>query len=66
MSFGLKNVGATYQRMVNQIFKNQLGRIMEEYVDDMLVNSMTFWITSRGPWKSFLYFESILHETQPF
>jgi hypothetical protein len=42
MSFGLKNVGATYQRMVNQIFKNQLGRIMEEYVDDMLVKSMTF------------------------
>jgi hypothetical protein len=42
MSFGLKNVGATYQRMVNQIFKNQLGRIMEEYDDDMLVKSMTF------------------------
>jgi hypothetical protein len=42
MSFGLKNVGATYQRMVNQIFKNQLGRIMEEYVDDMLVKSMNF------------------------
>jgi hypothetical protein len=28
--------------MVNKIFKNQLGKIMEGYIDDMLVKSMTF------------------------
>jgi len=28
--------------MVNKIFKNQLGRIMEGYVDNMLVKSMNF------------------------
>ncbi|KAA3465502.1 RNA-directed DNA polymerase-like protein [Gossypium australe] len=39
MLFGLKNVGATYQRLVNRIFKNQIGRGLEVYVDDMLVKT---------------------------
>ncbi|GAA0155165.1 hypothetical protein LIER_12950 [Lithospermum erythrorhizon] len=39
MPFGLKNAGATYQRMVNAIFANHIGRNMEIYVDDMLVKS---------------------------
>ncbi|KAL0449238.1 UNVERIFIED_CONTAM: Ribonuclease HI [Sesamum latifolium] len=37
MPFGLKNAGATYQRLVDKIFQPQLGRNMEVYVDDMLV-----------------------------
>ena len=37
MPFRLKNVGATYQRLVNQMFSKQIGRNMEVYVDDMLV-----------------------------
>ena len=40
MPFGLKNAGATYQRMVNKVFVEQLGRNMEAYVDDMMVKSM--------------------------
>ena len=39
MCFGLKNAGATYQRVVNRIFKKQIGKSMEVYVDDMLVKS---------------------------
>ena len=39
MSFGLKNAGATYQRLVNKMFSKQIGRKMEVYVDDMLVKS---------------------------
>ena len=39
MPFGLKNAGATYQRLVNKIFSRQIGRNMEVYVDDMLVKS---------------------------
>lgn len=39
MSFGLKNVGATYQRLVTKMFKEQLGKTMEIYIDDMLVKS---------------------------
>ena len=39
MPFGLKNAGATYQRMVNKVFDKQIGRNMEAYVDDMVVKS---------------------------
>nr|XP_016454893.1 PREDICTED: RNA-directed DNA polymerase homolog [Nicotiana tabacum] len=39
MSFGLKNAGATYHRLVTKMFKNQLGRTIEVYIDDMLVKS---------------------------
>ncbi|KAL0420784.1 UNVERIFIED_CONTAM: hypothetical protein Slati_3101300 [Sesamum latifolium] len=39
MLFRLKNAGATYQRLVDKIFRPQLGRNMEVYVDDMLVKS---------------------------
>ena len=40
MPFGLKNAGATYQRLVNKIFKEHIGKTMEVYVDDMLVKSL--------------------------
>ncbi|KAL0361477.1 UNVERIFIED_CONTAM: hypothetical protein Sradi_3832200 [Sesamum radiatum] len=39
MPFRLKNAGATYQRQVDKVFRPQLGRNMEVYVDDMLVKS---------------------------
>ena len=37
--FGLKNARATYQRLVNHMFRPQIGRNVEVYVDDMLVKS---------------------------
>ena len=39
MSFGLKNVGATYQRLMNNMFTHQIGRNVQVYVNDMLVKS---------------------------
>nr|XP_018682885.1 PREDICTED: uncharacterized protein LOC108953088 [Musa acuminata subsp. malaccensis] len=39
MPFGLKNARATYQRMVDKLFKHQLSRNMEVYVDDMIIKS---------------------------
>ena len=39
MPFGLKNAGATYQRLINKMFSKQIGRNMEVYVDDMLIKS---------------------------
>ena len=39
MPFGLKNVGATYQRLVNHMFRPQTGQNVEVYIDDMLVKS---------------------------
>ena len=39
MPFRLKDARATYQRLVNKIFSEQIGRNMEVYVDDMLIKS---------------------------
>lgn len=39
MPFGLKNAGATYQRLMNKMFSNQIGKTMEVYIDDMVVKS---------------------------
>jgi len=40
MPFGLKNVRATYQRLMNKMFAHQIGRNVQVYVDDMLVKSI--------------------------
>ena len=40
MSFGLKNAGATYQRLMNKMFVHQIGRNVQVYVDDLLVKSL--------------------------
>ena len=39
MPFGLKNVGATYQRAVTTLFHDMMHRDVEVYVDDMIVKS---------------------------
>ena len=39
MPFGLKNAGSTYQRMMTKVFEPQLGKIIEVYIDDMVVES---------------------------
>ena len=40
MPFGLKNAGATYQRLVNKMFQKRIGVSIEVYIDDMLVKSV--------------------------
>jgi len=39
MSFGLKNAGAMYQRLMDKILKGMNGRSVEVYVDDIVVKS---------------------------
>jgi hypothetical protein len=39
MAFGLKNGGATYLKCVDIILKNQIGRNLESYNDDIVVKS---------------------------
>ena len=39
MSFGLKNARATYQCLVNNIFRDLIGKSMEVYVDDLIDKS---------------------------
>ena len=41
MPFGLKNAGATYQKLVDSAFKDQIGVNLEAYVDDMVIKSHT-------------------------
>ncbi|GJT39200.1 reverse transcriptase domain-containing protein [Tanacetum coccineum] len=41
MPFGLKNAGATYQRLVDRAFDRQIGRNLEIYVDDLVIKSHT-------------------------
>ncbi|GKD81232.1 reverse transcriptase domain-containing protein, partial [Tanacetum coccineum] len=41
MPFGLKNTGATYQRLVDTTFEGQVGRNLEVYVDDLVIKSHT-------------------------
>ena len=40
MLFELKNMGATYQKLMNKMFAHQIGRNVQVYVDDMLVKSI--------------------------
>ena len=39
MPFGLKNAGSIYQRMMTKMFEPQLGRTIEVYINDIIVNS---------------------------
>jgi len=39
MPFGLKNVGATYHRLMERILAPMLWRNMQAYLDDMVVTS---------------------------
>jgi len=42
MPFGLKNAGATYKRLMDRVFRDQVGWNVEVYVDDMVVKFGTF------------------------
>ena len=41
MSFGLKNVGATYQRAMVALFHDMMHKEIEVYMDDMIAKSRT-------------------------
>jgi hypothetical protein len=42
MTFRLKNVGATYQRAMNYIFHELISKIVEIYIDDVVVKSKSY------------------------
>jgi hypothetical protein len=44
MPFGLRNVGATYQRCMQHVFRDHIGRTVEAYVDDIVVKTGR-WMT---------------------
>jgi hypothetical protein len=48
MTFGLKNAGATYQRAMNYIYHDLIGKLVEIYIDDVVVKSTS---TGGGTWR---------------
>ena len=42
MTFGLKNASATYQRAMNFIFHEFIGKLVEIYIDDVVVKNGDF------------------------
>jgi hypothetical protein len=51
MPFGLRNAGATYQRCMQHVFGDHIGRIVEAYVDNIVVKTRKLDVvwTSLGP-----------------
>ena len=47
MTFGLKNAGATYQRAMNYIFHDLISKLVEIYINDVVVKSAL----AGGIWK---------------
>jgi hypothetical protein len=39
MTFGLKNAGATYQKVIQKCLKYQIGKNVEAYIDDVVVKT---------------------------
>jgi hypothetical protein len=39
MTFGLKNAGATYQRAMNYIYHDLIGKLVEIYINDVVIKS---------------------------
>ncbi|GJY40219.1 reverse transcriptase domain-containing protein [Tanacetum coccineum] len=48
MSFGLKNAGATYQRLVDKAFQKQIGRNLEVYVDELEGMFLGYKVNAEG------------------
>jgi hypothetical protein len=54
ITIGLKNAGATYQRAMNYIYHDLIGKLVEIYIDDVVVKSTS----TRGTWGIYAKFLS--------
>jgi hypothetical protein len=52
MTFGLKNAGATYQRAINYIYHDLISKLVEIYIDDVVVKSTS----TGGTWRIYAKF----------
>ena len=64
MPFCLKNVEATYQRLVTKIFRPLLSETMEVNIDNMIVKSKNCFDHIKHLQEAFI--AKVQHETQPF
>ncbi|GKC50939.1 reverse transcriptase domain-containing protein, partial [Tanacetum coccineum] len=65
MPFGLKNAGATYQRLVNMVFSHQIRRNLEAYVDNMVIKSTSEKEMLKDIHETFERFRSINMKLNP-
>ncbi|GJX84596.1 reverse transcriptase domain-containing protein [Tanacetum coccineum] len=65
MTFGLKNAGATYQRLVDKAFQKQIGRNLEVYVDDLVIKSRSEQEIIRGIEETFKTLREINMKLNP-
>jgi hypothetical protein len=54
MTFGLKNAGATYQRAMNYIYHDLISKLVEIYIDNVVVKSTSIG----GTWEIYAKFLS--------
>lgn len=64
--FELKNVEATYQKLVNSMFADLISKIMEVYIDDMLVKNLQAMDHVKTPRGHLSNFEKIKDGLNPF
>jgi hypothetical protein len=65
MTFGLKNAAATYQRVMNYIYHDLIGKLVEIYNDDVVVKSTSTGGTLRGSMPSFGMNEEVQTQDEP-
>nr|GFA80075.1 reverse transcriptase domain-containing protein [Tanacetum cinerariifolium] len=65
MPFGLKNAGATYQRLMDKAFESQIRRNIDIYVDDLVVKSYTEAEMMRDVEETFLTLRKVNMELNP-
>jgi hypothetical protein len=65
MTFGLKNAAATYQRAMNYIYHDLIGKLVEIYIDDVVVKSTSTGGTLRGSTPSFGMNQEVQTQDEP-
>ena len=65
MTFGLKNAGATYQRAMNYIFHDLIGKLVEIYIGDVVVKSKSAGGASRRSAPSFRTDSKVWAQNEP-
>ncbi|GKD35540.1 reverse transcriptase domain-containing protein, partial [Tanacetum coccineum] len=65
MPFGLKNTRAKYQRLVDKVFNDQIGRNIEAYIDDMVIKSTSEEDMLKDIKETFQRFRSINMKLNP-
>lgn len=65
MSFGLKNVRATYRRLMDKVFWAQISINFEAYVDDMVVKSENIVLHVKDLMEIFSHLRKTQHTPKP-